>query len=91
MSAPAFAVDTKEVLQRILKYVIQGLAIGLAALIVPEKKPSWEEVLVLALTAAAVFSLLDMFAPAVGVATRYGTGLGIGASLTPLGKSMMSR
>ena len=42
---------------------------------------SWEEVLMIALTAAATFALLDMYAPSVGATARQGAGFGIGAGL----------
>ena len=40
-----------------------------------------EEVIMIAITAAATFALLDMYAPSVGNYARQGTGFGIGANL----------
>jgi hypothetical protein len=39
------------------------------------------EIGLLALTAAATFSILDTFIPTMGVSARNGTGLGIGLNL----------
>jgi len=40
-----------------------------------------EEIGLLALTAAATFSILDTYIPSMGVTTRSGAGFGIGANL----------
>ena len=70
-----------DVLSRVLNYVVEGGAVALAAYVIPQKKMDVKEVVLIALTAAAVFAVLDIFAPTVGTATRHGAGLGIGASL----------
>ena len=75
------AVDIGEVLKRAVKYLIEGLAVGVAAYFIPTKKMNLEEVLMIAVTAAAVFALLDMYAPSIGGAMRQGTGFGLGANL----------
>ena len=41
-------------------------------------KPDYKAILMVALTASAVFAILDLFAPSVGLATRTGAGLGLG-------------
>ena len=41
-----------------------------------------EEIVMIAITAAATFALLDMYAPSIGHAARQGTGFGIGANLS---------
>lgn len=75
------AIDGQEVLKRLLKYVLEGVTVAIAAFFIPAKKLEADEVMMLALTAAATFALLDMFAPSIGVTARNGAGLGIGASL----------
>ena len=40
-----------------------------------------EEILIIALVAAATFAVLDLFAPAIGASVRTGAGFGIGANL----------
>ena len=75
------AVDLGEVLKRAIKYLVEGLAVGVAAYFIPSKKMNIEEVLMIAVTAAAVFALLDMYSPSIGGAMRQGTGFGLGANL----------
>jgi hypothetical protein len=73
--------NLKEVLKRMLKYFIEGLVVSFAAFWIPKRKMDVEEILVIAITAATTFAVLDMWAPAVSTAARWGTGFGIGASL----------
>ena len=40
-----------------------------------------KEIVMIAITAAATFALLDMYAPSISNAARQGTGFGIGANL----------
>jgi ABC-type Co2+ transport system permease subunit len=81
----SLSVDVKEFVVRVLKYVLEGAVVAIAAWLIPSKKPSIEEVFTLALVAAATFSILDLFLPSVSESARLGVGLGIGASLTPFG------
>jgi hypothetical protein len=73
--------DLTEFIKRIIKYLIEGLAVGLVALIAPRKPLNVEEILVIALTAAAAFAILDSFAPSIGTSMRGGAGFGLGTSL----------
>jgi hypothetical protein len=77
----SFAVDGKEIVVRIIKYLIEGLVISCAAFLIPKSKPSVEEVLTIGLIAAATFSILDLFAPSFSAPARFGAGLGIGSHL----------
>lgn len=88
-----FAVDGKEIIVRIIKYILEGSMVAIAAYMIPVKKPSLEEILTIALVAAATFALLDMFAPSIGASARLGAGIGVGASLVnwPAGSSQLSR
>jgi hypothetical protein len=70
-----------EFVSRALKYLIEGLAVAAAAALIPKKALPMDEVAILALTAAAVFALLDVLAPSVGVTARQGAGFGLGANL----------
>jgi hypothetical protein len=83
-------VDVKELTVRILKYILEGAVVAIAAWLIPNKKPNVEEVLTLALVAAATFSILDLFLPSISASARMGVGLGIGASLTPLGRGLVA-
>lgn len=67
--------------QSLFKYLLQGLGVALAAYYIPRKNMSMREILMIAITAAATFVLLDTFAPSVGAGARQGTGFGIGYGL----------
>jgi hypothetical protein len=73
--------DLVGTLQRAIKYVIEGLAVALAAYYIPNMKMSMQEVGMIALTSAATFAVLDILAPSIGMNARSGAGLGIGAGL----------
>ena len=70
-----------EIVNRIIKYLIEGLVIAAAAIFIPKKSLPLDEVATLAVLAAAVFALLDAVSPSVGVTSRQGAGLGIGMRL----------
>ena len=72
--------NLQEIIKRALKYLIEGLAVALAAYYIPKKKMDIQEIGMIAVTAAATFALLDMFAPSIAVAARKGAGFGIGAA-----------
>ena len=73
--------DLQEVVKRAVKYLIEGACVAVAAFYIPGKKLKIEEILLLSITAAATFAILDMYAPSIGASTRQGTGFGIGANL----------
>ena len=73
--------DLAEVLNRAIKYLIEGIAVGLAAVLVPRKGSDFQEVVAIAIVAAAVFAVLDLVSPSIGVTARQGAGFGIGANL----------
>lgn len=76
-----FSIDGKEIVVRIIKYVLEGAMVGIAAALIPKQKPSLEEILTIALVAAATFSILDLFSPSVSTSVRMGTGLALGAGI----------
>jgi ABC-type Co2+ transport system permease subunit len=73
--------DLNELVKRAIKYLIEGLVVALAAFAIPKKQLNIEEIVIIALTAAATFSVLDVFIPAMGSSARGGAGFGIGANL----------
>jgi ABC-type Co2+ transport system permease subunit len=73
--------DLSEILKRAIKYLIEGLAVAIVAVLVPKKSLNVEEIIIIALTAAATFSVLDLFIPAMGTSVRQGAGLGLGFNL----------
>jgi len=74
-------IDLSELVARILKYLVEGLMVAIAAYAIPKKSLKYEEILLIALTAAATFSTLDTFIPSMGKSARSGAGFGIGANL----------
>jgi hypothetical protein len=87
-----------EALRKILSYGIEGIALSTAAYAIPALASqnanwSWQkvrEILAIGLVAAAVFALLDTYAPRIGGASRIGAGIAIGAMQVggiPIGRS----
>ncbi len=70
-----------DLLTRIVKYLIEGVAVALAAALIPKKPLPMGEVATVAVLAAAVFAVLDVLAPSVGASSRMGAGFGLGARL----------
>tara|TARA_Y100000992_G_scaffold271815_1_gene212974 strand:- start:153 stop:434 length:282 start_codon:yes stop_codon:yes gene_type:complete len=75
------SIDFKEALRRAIKYLTEGAAVAVAAYYIPKDRLEIEEVVLIAVTAAATFALLDMYAPSIGDYARKGTGFGIGANI----------
>ena len=68
-------------LHNLLKYLMEGAAVAIAAFYIPKKKNNIKEIIMIALTAAAVFAVLDKFAPNIAIGTRQGSGFGIGYNM----------
>jgi ABC-type Co2+ transport system permease subunit len=74
-------IDVAELVKRIIKYLVEGLMVALAAFAIPKRSLNIEEIILIALTAAATFSILDTYVPSMGSSARSGAGFGIGANL----------
>jgi hypothetical protein len=74
-------IDFSELVKRFIKYIFEGFIVAIAAFAIPKQSMNVEEIALIALTAAATFSILDTFIPSMGVSARTGSGFGIGASL----------
>jgi hypothetical protein len=70
-----------DIVTRMIKYLVEGLAVAVAAVIIPKRKLDMPEIASLAVLAAVVFAVLDFLAPTVGVTARQGAGFGLGAKL----------
>jgi ABC-type Co2+ transport system permease subunit len=75
-------VNVGELVKRIIKYLVEGLMVAIAAFAIPKRSLNIEEIVLIALTAAATFSILDTYIPSMGLSARQGTGLGIGFNLS---------
>ena len=73
--------DGSEILVRFFKYCFEGAVTAVAAYFIPGRKLDPEEILIIALIAAATFAVLDLFAPSIGATVRSGAGWGIGMNL----------
>jgi hypothetical protein len=78
-AAPAF--DMGDLVMRVVKYLLEGVAVAVAAFVLPGKTLKMGEVGMIALVATATFAILDIYAPSVGSSARTGAGFGIGANL----------
>jgi hypothetical protein len=67
-----------EIVNRVIKYLIEGLVIAAAAIFIPKRALPFDEVATLAVLAAVVFAVLDAVSPSMGVTSRQGAGLGLG-------------
>ncbi len=74
-------IDIGDLVSRGLKYFIEGLAVAVAAFVLPGKTLKMSEIGMIALTAMATFAILDVYAPSVASSARTGAGFGIGAHL----------
>jgi ABC-type Co2+ transport system permease subunit len=75
------SINIGELVKRIIKYLVEGLMVAIAAFAIPKRSLDIEEIILIALTAAATFSILDTYIPSMGVTARSGAGFGIGANL----------
>jgi len=78
-ATPTF--DLSDVLARLVKYALEGLAVAVAAYLLPGKVLKLSEIGMIAMVALATFAILDIYAPSVGASARTGAGFGIGANL----------
>ena len=74
-------VELIDLIKRAIKYIVEGLMVAIAAFAIPKKSLNLDEIALIALTAAATFSILDTYVPSMAVQARSGAGLGIGANL----------
>jgi hypothetical protein len=75
------AFDFGELIKRAIKYIVEGILVAIVAFSIPKKQLNIEEVIIIGLSAAATFSILDTFMPSMGANARQGAGAGIGLNL----------
>ena len=73
--------DFGELVKRAVKYIIEGIMVAIAAYVIPKKALNIDEIALISLSAATIFSILDTYIPSMGVTARSGAGFGIGANL----------
>ena len=73
--------NMQDVFTRVVKYLIEGLVVGIVASLLPDKPMSTDKIVLLGMTAAAMFAILDLVAPSISTPVRQGAGLGLGFNL----------
>lgn len=76
----SMGLDMGDLMTRLVKYALEGVAVALAAYVFSGKLKVGE-IGMISLTAMATFAVLDLYAPSVGASARTGAGFGIGAGL----------
>jgi hypothetical protein len=87
-NADVFSVNAKDILKRAIKYLLEGLAVAFVAYYFTRGKLDWKEIILLGITAAFVFAILDTFSPTVALGTRFGAGFGIGQAMFGLNPTL---
>ena len=70
-----------EIINRMIKYLIEGLVVAAAAIFIPRRALPMDEVASLAVLAAVVFAILDAVSPSMGITARQGSAFGLGAKI----------
>ncbi len=77
--------NSRELCKRVVKYVLMGLIIAICTLVLPKPKIDLEAVIALALVSGCTFAIIDTFIPTMSYPVQFGTGAGIGLSLSGFG------
>ena len=62
----------------LIKYILEGIVVGAVAYFIPNTKLDIGSVIILALTSASIFAILDQFSPQISRPARRGTGFALG-------------
>ena|ERR1700761_8657043 len=85
-----FNIDFKDILKRGIKYLIEGLAVAFVAYyFIGRGKLDIKDIVMLGITAAFVFAILDTFSPTIALGARFGAGFGIGQGLFGLNPAII--
>ena len=86
-----FNIDWTDILRRAVKYLIEGLAVAFVAYyFVGRGRLNIRDIVILGITAAFVFAILDTFSPTVSLGVRFGAGFGIGQGLFGVAPGLMA-
>lgn len=79
-------VNSRELCKRLIKYLLLGLVLAFAQLVIPKRSVSIEEVATMAIIAAATFAVIDLFSgeESMGKDARTGAALVMGARVAGL-------
>lgn len=67
--------------QKLIKSLLEGLAVSIAAYYITNKKTDIQSIIMIGLVTTVTFMILDAYAPSVASSARIGTGFGIGYEL----------
>jgi len=73
--------DMSELIKRIVKYLVMGLMVALCLFLIPKKSMSIDEIALVALSTACIFSVIDTYLPSFSNSVKTGAGLGVGLQL----------
>lgn len=68
-------------LPSLIKYILEGISVGVAMLLIvfySKRKIDYINILIVALTASAMFAILDQFSPVIADGARRGSGFAVG-------------
>jgi hypothetical protein len=78
-------VDMSDLASRALKYALEGLAVAVAAFLLPRymggKSLPLSQIIMISMVALATFAILDYASPSIAGGARQGAGFGIGARM----------
>ena len=86
-----YSFDAAEFVIRLTKYALEGLVVSVAAFFFPATRLDWPDIMLIGLSAACSFAMLDFFAPGIGASARQGAGFGIGANIVGFPAGAMGR
>lgn len=85
----AWSVDWRDLFKRALKYILEGLAVAFVAYYLT-KGFNFREIVMLGITAAVVFAILDTFSPTISLGARLGAGFGVGQTVFGLNPAVLA-
>lgn len=65
----------------IIKYIIEGFVVAVAAFYIPRRITQFNEVLTISLLSSLTFFILDIFSDDIGKQARLGAGIKIGMNM----------
>ena len=80
--------NIKNIIKRLIKYIIEGVIVVLVARWLPNTNISWKNALTIALTVSTTFAILDYFTPELSLTTRSSVDFSIGDKLGELLKNI---
>lgn len=76
-----YTLNIQEMVSRVVKYLLEGIVVGIVAFVLPSNGMNLGEATIIALVAASMFALLDLLSPSIGASFRQGAGMGLGFGL----------